>query len=73
MACFFSNDIEAASRAIWKKYAFGKKKAGEDADFKRLVSSRREYGEISLRLRELWFFAMSYEYEMELNPITLAK
>jgi len=68
---FFCNDIYAASQAIWKKYSFSKKKNLKEVDFKKLVSNSRGHKEITLRLNELWAFAMSYEYEMEMHPITL--
>jgi len=67
---FFSSDIEAATGAIWKKYAFSRKKEINNINIKELLASRYDK-DITGRLVELWTFALSYEYEIELNPVTV--
>jgi tetratricopeptide (TPR) repeat protein len=67
---FFSSDIESAARAIWKKHAFSRKKEINNINFKELLNSRCDK-DITQRLVELWNFALSYEYEIELNPVTV--
>ncbi|MEQ8169060.1 MAG: tetratricopeptide repeat protein [Candidatus Eremiobacterota bacterium] len=67
---FFSSDIEGATGAIWKKYAFSKKKDINNINIKELIASRYDK-DITARLIELWTFALSYEYEIELSPVTV--
>lgn len=68
---FFSGDIEAATCAIWKKYAFINKKNYRDISFGRLMTSKKLDKDIFRRLKELWIFSMSPEYEAELMPVII--
>ena len=69
---FFCSDIGSASSAIWKKYAFSRNKKIEEVNFKELITSKKDK-EVVSRLLELWTFALSYEYEAEVNPVTIVK